>query len=53
MERLLSGDNVERMLIRVDVHSVSFIRDTVKLRLEASKEVSLINCLVNVIILTS
>ena len=27
----------------VEVHSVSFIRDTVKLRLETSKEESLIN----------
>ena len=33
------------------LHAVSFIGDTVKLRLEASKEASLTNCLVNIIIL--
>ena len=31
------------------LHAVSFIRDTVKLRLEASKEVTLIKRLVNLI----
>ena len=36
------------------MHAVSFIRDTVlKLRLETSKEASLINCIVNVSILSS
>ena len=36
-----------------EVHVISFIRDTVKLRLEASKKASLVKCLVNVVILTS
>ena len=35
------------------LHTISFIRYTVKLGLEAFKEASLINCLVNVDILTS
>ena len=37
-----------------EMHAVSFIGDTVKLRLEAiNKEASLMNCLANVVILTS
>ena len=36
------------ILIMSDIHTVSFIKDAMKLRLKTSKEASLINCLVNV-----
>ena len=49
-----SGSDGEREKVREGGgrHAVSFKRDTVTLRLEASKEASLMNCLVNVVILT-
>ena len=47
----LSVDRKSRSFCLRSIHAVSFVRDTVKLRLEASREASPITCFVNVFLL--